>query len=98
MLYRSMQDKNEVVLSGRQEGGQPWADAASARAPMPPLGEYQYTEPPECPMQPPGTAMEMENGFRRLPDNERDNYMMEIFSGPSEDFMIPRNNYSRRSV
>jgi len=98
MLYRSMQDKNEIVLSGRQDGGQPWADAASARAPMPPLGQYEYTPPPECPMQPPGTTAEMDNGFRRLPDREREGYMMEVFSEPTESYLIPRNNYSRRSV
>ena len=99
MLYGAMQDKNEVVLSGRKDGGQSWAEAASARAPAPPLGQYEVTPQPDCAMQPPGTATEMENGFRRLSFDDRGGQdMVYAVSDAPDTFVIPRNNYHKRSV
>lgn len=98
MLYGFLQDKNQLTVQPRQEGGQPWADAASARAPQPPLGQYEYTEPPSCEFMQPGTVSEMDNGFRRLSMNGIEGTQMTMEMGEDVNYVISRNNLSKRSV
>jgi hypothetical protein len=98
MLYGFLQDKNQLTVQPRQEGGQPWADAASARAPQPPLGQYEFTEPPSCEFMQPGTVSEMDNGFRRLSMNGIEGTQMTMEMGEDVNYVISRNNLSKRSV
>lgn len=98
MLYGFLQDKNQLTVQPRQEGGQPWADAASARAPQPPLGQYEFTEPPSCEFMQPGTVSEMDNGFRRLSMNGIEGTQMTMEMGEDVNYVISRNNLSKRSI
>lgn len=98
MLYGFLQDKNQLTVQPRQEGGQPWADAASARAPQPPLGQYEFTEPPSCEFMQPGTVSEMDNGFRRLSMNGIEGTQMTMEMGEDVGYVVSRNNLSKRSV
>jgi hypothetical protein len=98
MLYGFLQDKNQLTVTARQEGGQPWVDVAAARAPQPPLGQYEFTEPPPCPFVQPGTVSEMDNGFRRLSMNGVEGTELEMMMGENVDYVVSRNNYSKRSA
>lgn len=91
-----LQDKmNQLTVSGRADGGEPWADAASARVTAPDLGQYSYQEPPPCPFEQPGTVTEMDNGYRKLRMNAMEGAVAEFDLGQPE-MLISRNNYMQR--
>lgn len=91
-----LQDKmNQLTVSGRADGGEPWADAASARVVAQDLAQYSYQEPPPCPFEQPGTVTEMDNGYRKLRISGMEGVVVEIDPGQPE-MLISRNNYMQR--
>lgn len=93
MLF--MQDKNQLTVSGRADGGQPWADDASARKMAPNTAEYAYEEPPACPFVQPGTVTEMDNGYRKLSMSGMEGTVVEYDPGQPE-LLLRRNNFGQR--
>jgi hypothetical protein len=93
MLF--LQDKNQLTVSGRADGGEPWADAASARRAPADTMQYSYQEPPECQFVQPGTVTEMDNGFRRLRMGGMEGTVVEFDYGQPE-MLVQRNNYTSR--
>lgn len=94
MFY--LQEKmNQLTVSGRADGGEPWADAASARVVAPDLAQYSYQDPPDCMFEQPGTVTEMENGYRKLRMSGIEGVVVEIDPGQPE-MLVPRNNYMQR--
>jgi hypothetical protein len=95
MLF--LQDKNQLTVSGRSDGGEPWADAASARSLPGNTEQYVYDAPPPCPFEPPGTMTEMAMGYRKLRMSGNEGNVVN-FEYDQPEMLVPRNNYSRRSV
>lgn len=93
MLF--LQDKNQLTVTGRADGGEPWADATSARVAPTDLAQYSYQEPPPCPFEQPGTITEMDNGFRRLRMGGMEGTVVEFDPGQPE-MLVSRNNYMSR--
>lgn len=93
MLF--LQDKNQLTVSGRADGGQPWAEAASARKLPPNTAQYSYEEPPACPFEQPGTVTEMDNGYRRLSMNGMEGTVVDYDPGMPE-LLVRRNNFNSR--
>lgn len=95
MLF--LQDKNQLTVSGRADGGEPWADATSARRAPGNTAQYAYQEPPDCMFAQPGTVTEMDAGYRKLSMSGMEGTVVEFDPGQPE-MLVPRNNFSKRSV
>lgn len=93
MLF--LQDKNQLTVTGRSEGSEPWADAASARVLPTDFAQYSYQEPPACPFEEPGTVTEMDNGYRKLRMSGMEGTVVEFDPGQPE-LLVSRNNYMSR--
>lgn len=93
MLF--LQDKNQLTVSGRADGGEPWADATSARRAPTDTAQYSYQEPPPCPFEQPGTVTEMDMGYRKLRMGGMEGTVVEFDPGQPE-MLVSRNNYMSR--
>lgn len=95
MLF--LQDKNQLTVSGRADGGEPWAEAASARSVPTNTAQYSRSEAPDCMFEQPGTVTEMDMGYRKLRMGGMEGTVVEFDPGQPE-MIVPRNNFSKRSV
>lgn len=93
MLF--LQDKNQLTVSGRADGGQPWADSASARKAPPSTAQYAHDPLPECAFVPPGTVTEMDNGYRKLTMGGMEGTVVE-FDPSQPELLVRRNNFNSR--
>jgi hypothetical protein len=93
MLF--LQDKNQLTVSGRADGGEPWADAASARSVPTNTAQYAHDPLPNCMFEQPGTVTEMDMGYRKLRMGGMEGTLVEFDPGQPE-MVIARNNFSQR--
>jgi hypothetical protein len=94
MLF--LQEKNnQLTVTGRADGGEPWADAASARRTPTDTAQYSYQAPPDCMFEQPGTVTEMDMGYRKLRMNGLEGVVVDIDPGQPE-YIVPRNNTMSR--